>query len=74
MKMAMSGGAVGGGGFGMGMAMADMGMYSFARDPMKGGGATAGPYSPEHDSRFLQVHNCFQKDLKDGVNRRTTPV
>ncbi|XP_067115550.1 voltage-dependent calcium channel gamma-4 subunit-like [Osmerus mordax] len=74
MKMSMSGGAVGGGGFGMGMAMADMGMYSFARDPMKGGGATAGSYSPEHDSRFLQVHNCFQKDLKDGVNRRTTPV
>uniref|UniRef100_A0A8C6WTF3 Voltage-dependent calcium channel gamma-4 subunit n=1 Tax=Neogobius melanostomus TaxID=47308 RepID=A0A8C6WTF3_9GOBI len=35
----------------------------------------SGPYSPEREREsFLQVHNCFQKDLKDGSNRRTTPV
>ncbi|KAJ3615368.1 hypothetical protein NHX12_018933, partial [Muraenolepis orangiensis] len=27
----------------------------------------------ERDHNFLQVHNCIQKDLKDGANRRTTP-
>ncbi|XP_074486736.1 voltage-dependent calcium channel gamma-4 subunit-like [Sebastes fasciatus] len=68
------GGGSGGGGLGMGLPMGDISLYSLSRDPLKGGSATAGPYSPERDSRFLQVHNCFHKDLKDGVNRRTTPV
>ncbi|XP_054460398.1 voltage-dependent calcium channel gamma-4 subunit-like [Anoplopoma fimbria] len=68
------GGGSGGGGLGMGLPMGDISLYALSRNPLKGGGATAGPYSPERDSGFLQVHNCFQKDLKDGVNRRTTPV
>lgn len=63
-----------GGGLGMGLPMGDISLYALSRDPLKGGGGTAGPYSPERDSGFLQVHNCFQKDVKDGVNRRTTPV
>ncbi|XP_061588422.1 voltage-dependent calcium channel gamma-4 subunit-like [Cololabis saira] len=57
------------GGLGMGLPMGDISMYTLSRDPLKGG---SGPYSPERD--FLQVHNCFQKDAKDGANRRTTPV
>ncbi|KAL3067104.1 voltage-dependent calcium channel gamma-4 subunit-like [Trematomus bernacchii] len=61
-----------GGGLGMGLPMGDISLYSRSRDTLKG--ATAGPYSPERDSGFLQVHNCFQKDQKDGGNRRTTPV
>ncbi|KAF3852037.1 hypothetical protein F7725_005392, partial [Dissostichus mawsoni] len=60
-----------GGGLGMGLPMGDISLYSRSRDTLKG--ATAGPYSPERDSGFLQVHNCFQKDQKDGGNRRTTP-
>ncbi|KAJ4923300.1 hypothetical protein JOQ06_016422 [Pogonophryne albipinna] len=61
-----------GGGIGMGLPMGDISLYSRSRDTLKG--ATAGPYSPERDSGFLQVHNCFQKDQKDGGHRRTTPV
>ncbi|KAK5866168.1 hypothetical protein PBY51_020378 [Eleginops maclovinus] len=61
-----------GGGLGMGLPMGDISLYALSRDTLKG--ATAGPYSPERDSGFLQVHNCFQKDQKDGGNRRTTPV
>ncbi|TKS68912.1 Voltage-dependent calcium channel gamma-4 subunit [Collichthys lucidus] len=73
--MKISGGSCrGGGGLGMGLPMGDISLYALSRDPLKGGSGTAGPYSPERDSGFLQVHNCFQKDLKDGVNRRTTPV
>ncbi|GLD60766.1 voltage-dependent calcium channel gamma-4 subunit [Lates japonicus] len=67
-------GGGGGGGLGMGLPMGDISLYALSRDPLKSGGGTVGPYSPERDSGFLQVHNCFQKDLKDGVNRRTTPV
>lgn len=46
-------------------------MYALARDSV-----TDNTYSPEHEAaaEFLQVHNCFPNDLKDGVNRRTTPV
>ncbi|XP_034544249.1 voltage-dependent calcium channel gamma-4 subunit-like [Notolabrus celidotus] len=67
-------GGKGGGALGMGLPMGDISLYALSRDPLKGASAAAGPYSPERDSGFLQVHNCFQKDLKDGVNRRTTPV
>lgn len=69
MKM---GGGSGGGGLSMGLPMGDISLYALSRESMKGGSATGGPYSPEKD--FLQVHNCFHRDLKDGVNRRTTPV
>lgn len=62
----------GGVGLGMGLPMGDISIYTFNREPMKRGNSTTGPYSPERD--FLQVHNCFQNDLKDGNNRRTTPV
>ncbi|XP_061535671.1 voltage-dependent calcium channel gamma-4 subunit-like [Phycodurus eques] len=54
----------------MSLQVGDISLYTFRRDPLKGGA----PYSPESDSGFLQVHNSFQKDVKDGVNRRTTPV
>ncbi|XP_034448580.1 voltage-dependent calcium channel gamma-4 subunit-like [Hippoglossus hippoglossus] len=69
-----SGGGGAGGGLGMGLPMGDISLYALSRDPLKGASGISGPYSPERDSGFLQVHNCFQKDLKDGVNRRTTPV
>lgn len=71
MKM---GGGSGGVGLGMGLPMGDISMYTLSRDPLKGGSGPAGPYSPERNTRFLQVHNCFQKDVKNGANRRTTPV
>ncbi|KAK5623059.1 hypothetical protein CRENBAI_020560 [Crenichthys baileyi] len=49
----------------------ELSMYALARDSV-----TENTYSPEHEgsAEFLQVHNCFSNDLKDGVNRRTTPV
>lgn len=49
----------------------ELSMYALARDSV-----TENTYSPEHDAaaEFLQVHNCFSNDLKDSVNRRTTPV
>jgi len=49
----------------------ELSMYALARDSV-----TESRYSPEHNGAadFLQVHNCFPNDLKDGVNRRTTPV
>lgn len=72
--MKIGGGSGGGGGLGMGLPMGDISLYTFSRDPLKGGSGTIGPYSSDRDSGFLQVHNCFQKDLKDGGNRRTTPV
>ncbi|XP_039890213.1 voltage-dependent calcium channel gamma-4 subunit-like [Simochromis diagramma] len=72
--MKISGGIGGGPGLGLNLPVGGISLYSLSRDPLKGGSGTAGPYSPERDSRFLQVHNCFQKDVKDGGNRRTTPV
>ncbi|KAM9769681.1 voltage-dependent calcium channel gamma-4 subunit-like isoform 2-T2 [Menidia menidia] len=63
-----------GGGLGMGLPMGDISLYTFRRDPLKAGSGTAARYSPERNTGFLQVHNCFQKDVKDGANRRTTPV
>ncbi|XP_029632640.1 voltage-dependent calcium channel gamma-4 subunit [Salmo trutta] len=68
----MGGGAGVGSGASFGMPMGGISMYALSRDTMKSG--IAGYCSPERDSGFLQVHNCFQKDLKEGVNRRTTPV
>ncbi|MGH0143753.1 UNVERIFIED_CONTAM: hypothetical protein FKN15_044781 [Acipenser sinensis] len=50
--------------------MTEISMYTLPRDPLKA--STAALCNQEQD--FLQVHNCFQKDLKDGGNRRTTPV
>ncbi|MBN3294341.1 CCG4 protein, partial [Polypterus senegalus] len=52
--------------------MTEISMYTLSRDPLKS--PTSGTYSSEQEAGFLQVHNCFQKDLKEGVNRRTTPV
>lgn len=52
--------------------LGEINMYTLTRDPHKSG--TDSSYSPDHDSGFLQVHNCFPKDLNDGINRRTTPV
>ncbi|XP_065119386.1 calcium channel, voltage-dependent, gamma subunit 4b [Paramisgurnus dabryanus] len=52
--------------------LGEINMYTLTRDPLKSG--TDSSYSPDHDSGFLQVHNCFPKDLNDGINRRTTPV
>ncbi|CAL8314005.1 unnamed protein product [Arctogadus glacialis] len=54
--------------------LGELSMYTLARDSV-----AESPYSPEHDvaatsAEFLQVHNCFPNDLKDGGNRRTTPV
>ncbi|XP_034450336.1 calcium channel, voltage-dependent, gamma subunit 4b [Hippoglossus hippoglossus] len=51
--------------------MDELSMYALTRDSV-----TDNTYSPEHEAaaEFLQVHNCFPNDLKDGVNRRTTPV
>ncbi|XP_068177841.1 voltage-dependent calcium channel gamma-4 subunit-like [Antennarius striatus] len=62
------------GGYGMGLSMGDISLYTLSRDTLKCGSGPTGPYSPEKDSGFLQVHNCFEKDVKDGANRRTTPV
>lgn len=72
--MKIGGGIGGGPGLGLNLPVGGISLYSLSRDPLKGGSGTARPYSPERDSRFLQVHNCFQKDVKDGGNRRTTPV
>ncbi|XP_007239016.2 calcium channel, voltage-dependent, gamma subunit 4b [Astyanax mexicanus] len=52
--------------------LGEINMYTLTRDPLKSG--TDSSYSPEHDPGFLQVHNCFPKDMNDAVNRRTTPV
>ncbi|XP_023675963.1 voltage-dependent calcium channel gamma-4 subunit [Paramormyrops kingsleyae] len=54
------------------MPMGEISMFTLSRDPLKSG--TASAYSPDHDAGFLQIHNCFSKDLKESINRRTTPV
>ncbi|KAM8879653.1 voltage-dependent calcium channel gamma-4 subunit-like [Spinachia spinachia] len=72
--MRVAGGGSGGGGLRRGFPVGDLPLYTLTGDPLKCTSASARPYSPERDSGFLQVHNCFEKDLKDGVNRRTTPV
>ncbi|KAG8445952.1 hypothetical protein GDO86_013719 [Hymenochirus boettgeri] len=55
----------------------EISMYTLTREPLKIN--TAPSFNPDLDGSFLQVHNCFQKELKEGlsisvVNRRTTPV
>ncbi|KAG9466766.1 hypothetical protein GDO78_016161 [Eleutherodactylus coqui] len=57
--------------------IADISMYTLSREPLKI--TTAASFNPDQDASFMQVHNCFQKELKEGlhismVNRRTTPV
>ncbi|XP_075702559.1 voltage-dependent calcium channel gamma-4 subunit [Rhinoderma darwinii] len=57
--------------------MGDISMYTLSREPLKI--TTAASFNPDQDVSFMQVHNCFQKELKEGfnisvVNRRTTPV
>ncbi|XP_052367858.1 calcium channel, voltage-dependent, gamma subunit 4b [Oncorhynchus keta] len=55
--------------------LGELTMYTLTREGGLKGGMTENAYSPEHGSGdFLQLHNCFPNDLKDGVNRRTTPV
>ncbi|MCJ8729863.1 hypothetical protein PDJAM_G00112060 [Pangasius djambal] len=54
------------------LPLGEISMYALSREhPLRPGGAL-GPY-PEPPN-FLQVHNCFAKGTKDGINRRTTPV
>ncbi|MEE6507183.1 hypothetical protein FKM82_007988 [Ascaphus truei] len=57
--------------------MSEISMYTLSREPLKV--TTAASFNPDHEAGFLQVHNCFQRELKEGlsvsvVNRRTTPV
>ncbi|XP_063819699.1 voltage-dependent calcium channel gamma-4 subunit isoform X2 [Pseudophryne corroboree] len=57
--------------------MGEISMYTLSREPLKI--TTAASFNPDQDASFMQVHNCFQKELKEGlnismVNRRTTPV
>ncbi|KAE8577368.1 hypothetical protein XENTR_v10004552 [Xenopus tropicalis] len=59
------------------LPMGEISMYTLTREPLKI--TTAASFNPDCDGSFLQVHNCFQKELKEGlslsvVNRRTTPV
>ncbi|XP_062886693.1 calcium channel, voltage-dependent, gamma subunit 4b [Mobula hypostoma] len=57
--------------------LSEISMYTLSREASKPPvGAT---YLPEQEESFLQVHNCFQKEAKEGfgmntMNRRTTPV
>ncbi|XP_063512545.1 voltage-dependent calcium channel gamma-4 subunit isoform X3 [Pongo pygmaeus] len=57
--------------------MGELSMYTLTREPLKV--TTAASYSPDQEASFLQVHDFFQQDLKEGfhvsmLNRRTTPV
>ncbi|XP_027281644.1 voltage-dependent calcium channel gamma-4 subunit isoform X2 [Cricetulus griseus] len=57
--------------------MGELSMYTLSREPLKV--TTAASYSPDQDAGFLQMHDFFQQDLKEGfhvsmLNRRTTPV
>lgn len=54
------------------LSLGEISMYTLGREhPLRPGGATGSYQEPPN---FLQVHNCFPKGSKDGVNRRTTPV
>ncbi|XP_069055991.1 voltage-dependent calcium channel gamma-4 subunit [Pleurodeles waltl] len=62
---------------GSSIPMSEISMYTLSREPLKV--TTAASYNGDQEASFLQVHNCFQKELKEGinisvVNRRTTPV
>ncbi|XP_043571166.1 voltage-dependent calcium channel gamma-4 subunit-like [Chiloscyllium plagiosum] len=57
--------------------LTEISMYSLSREATKG--PTRASYQPEEEESFLQVHNCFQKELQEDLvanimNRRTTPV
>ncbi|KAK7822660.1 hypothetical protein U0070_002008 [Myodes glareolus] len=57
--------------------MGELSMYTLSREPLKV--TTAASYTPDQDAGFLQMHDFFQQDLKEGfhvsmLNRRTTPV
>ncbi|CAJ0916798.1 unnamed protein product [Ranitomeya imitator] len=57
--------------------MGDISMHTLSREPLKI--TTFASFHPDQDISFMQVHNCFQKELKEGihislVNSRTTPV
>lgn len=57
--------------------LSEISMYTLSREAGKV--PTGAAYLPEHEESFLQVHNCFQKEVKEGfgmntMNRRTTPV
>ncbi|KAI5613591.1 voltage-dependent calcium channel gamma-4 subunit-like, partial [Silurus asotus] len=54
------------------LPLGDISMYTLGREHHLRSGGALGPY-PDPPN-FLQVHNCFAKAAKDGVNRRTTPV
>nr|XP_033817677.1 voltage-dependent calcium channel gamma-4 subunit [Geotrypetes seraphini] len=62
---------------GSSIPMSELSMYTLSREPLKV--MPAASYDPEQEASFLQVHNCFQKEITEGVNismvnRRTTPV
>ncbi|XP_026636197.1 voltage-dependent calcium channel gamma-4 subunit isoform X1 [Microtus ochrogaster] len=57
--------------------MGELSMYTLSREPLKV--TTAASYTPDQDAGFLQMHDFFPQDLKEGfhvsmLNRRTTPV
>ncbi|XP_048411265.1 voltage-dependent calcium channel gamma-4 subunit-like [Stegostoma tigrinum] len=57
--------------------LTEISMYTLSREAAKG--PARGSYHPEQEESFLQVHNCFQKELQEDLaanimNRRTTPV
>ncbi|XP_078426747.1 voltage-dependent calcium channel gamma-4 subunit-like [Cetorhinus maximus] len=57
--------------------LTEISMYTLSREANKP--TVRGTYHPDQEESFLQVHNCFQKELKEGLsanmmNRRTTPV
>ncbi|OCT60837.1 voltage-dependent calcium channel gamma-4 subunit [Xenopus laevis] len=58
------------------LPMGEISMYTLTREPLKI--TTAASFNSDSDASFLQVHNCFQKELEginiSVVNRRTTPV
>ncbi|XP_076872014.1 voltage-dependent calcium channel gamma-4 subunit [Brachyhypopomus gauderio] len=53
----------------------EISMYALGREhPLRTTGVL-GPYCTDPESLgFLQVHNCFPKDMKESLTRRTTPV
>ncbi|TSK62606.1 Voltage-dependent calcium channel gamma-5 subunit [Bagarius yarrelli] len=54
------------------LPLGEISMYTLGREHPLRSGSALGPY--QEPPNFLQVHNCFAKGTKDGVNRRTTPV
>uniref|UniRef100_A0A452UYT3 Calcium voltage-gated channel auxiliary subunit gamma 5 n=1 Tax=Ursus maritimus TaxID=29073 RepID=A0A452UYT3_URSMA len=46
--------------------MGELSMYTLSREPLKV--TTAASYSPDQEASFLQVHDFFQQDLKEGLH------